>query len=198
MDTNNVTVGKPKIAGAIFRAPLGTKLPTTAKETLDTAFVELGYCGEDGLVNSNSAEFEDYKAWGGDVVYSSQTEKTDTFNFSLIEVMNKAVLQTIYGDDHVKGDLENGLTVEANNEELSESSYVFDLLLNGAMKRIVVPKGKITETGDVTYSDDELTAYETTITCYPSNKITHYEYIVSSGTAEATAQSTKSSKAVSE
>lgn len=197
MDTSNVTVGKPKIAGAIYRAVLGTKLPTSATEELDSAFEELGYCSEDGLVNSNSAEFEDYKAWGGDIVYSSQTEKTDTFNFSLIEVMKKAVLQTIYGEDHVTGDLASGLTVEANNEELPESSYVFDLLLNGAMKRIVVPKGKITETGDVTYSDDELTAYEATITCYPINKITHYEYIVSSATTTE-GQSTKSSKAVSE
>ena len=52
-DNNNtyVSTGKPKIGGAVFRAPLGTTLPTTADETLDAAFVNQGYCSEDGLLS---------------------------------------------------------------------------------------------------------------------------------------------------
>ena len=53
MDAKNVSVGKPKKGGAIFRAPLGTTLPIDAKTELDEAFKALGYCGEDGLVNEN-------------------------------------------------------------------------------------------------------------------------------------------------
>ena len=33
------TVGKPKIGGSIWRAPVGTTLPTTADGELDTAFI---------------------------------------------------------------------------------------------------------------------------------------------------------------
>ena len=38
---SNVTAGKPAVGGAVYRAPLGTTLPASAKEKLDDAFVPL-------------------------------------------------------------------------------------------------------------------------------------------------------------
>lgn len=181
-NVENVSTGKPKIGGAIFKAPYGTTLPTSANEELNAAFVNLGYCSDDGLTNSNSPEFEDHKAWGGDVVYSSQTEKPDTFNFSLIEILNPEVLKMIYGENNVEGeDVSSGIHVEATSEEAEECSYVFDLILRGnVLKRIVIARGKVTEVGDITYSDEDLAAYEATITCYPSGSKgkTHDEFML--------------------
>ncbi len=181
----NVTAGKPKVGGAIYRAPSGTTLPTDASTALDTAFVCLGYCDESGLVNSNSPTSQSVKAWGGDTVLTYQTEKPDTFKFKLIEALNTDVLATVYGDDNVTGDLDTGITVKANSTEQESCSWVFELILRGnVLKRIVVPAAAVTAVGDVTYADSGAVGYETTITATPDdNQQTHYEYIVKGASA---------------
>lgn len=179
MDTNNVTAAKPNIKGSIYKAPLGTVLPTAADEELDEAFTKLGYISDAGLVNSNSPESSDIKAWGGDIVLSTQTQKKDTFKFNLIEALNVDVLKTVYGDDNVSGTLEAGITIKVNSDETEEHVFLVDMIMKGGiLKRIVIPDAKVTSVSDITYSDSASVGYETTITAYPDTSgQTHYEYI---------------------
>lgn len=177
---NYTSAAKPRAAGSIYRAPKGTTLPTSADSVLDTAvFTCLGYIGEDGITNSNSRESEALKAWGGDTVLTIQTDYTDTFNFKLIEVLNKDVLGTVYGENNVTGtDLASGISVSANSQEPTAFSWVIDMIMNDdTLNRIVIPDGKISEMGDTSYSTSELVAYDVTVTAFPdSSNNTHYEY----------------------
>ena len=184
-NASNVTTGKPKKGGAIFRAPLGSTLPTDATTVLDEAFVGLGYCSDDGLTNENSPETESIKAWGGDTVLTTQTAKEDTFTFTLIETMSPDVLKAVYGSANVTGTLADGITVKANSDPQEAAAWVIELVQrDGAHKRIVIPSAAVTEVGDIAYTDDDAVGYETTITAtQDADGNTHYEYIKAKGDA---------------
>lgn len=175
----NVTAGKPKVGGAIYRAPIATTLPTDATTALGNAFICLGYVSEDGLSNDNSPESEDIRAWGGDKVLTVVSNKDDTFGFTLIEAMNVDVLKTIYGEDNVSGDLTTGVTVQANSKDLDEYVWAIDMVLRGGvLKRIVIPDGKVSEVGTINYTDGDAVGYETTLATSPdASGNTHYEYL---------------------
>lgn len=179
MDAQKVSAAKPKIGGAIYTAPIGTALPTDAVTKLDTAYKELGYISDSGVVNSGQRETEEIKAWGGAVVNSGQKSKKDTFKFALLESLNIDVLKTVYGEENVSGDLQTGIQIKVGDEELKEKVLVFEMILKGNVaKRIVIPQAKVIDVGDITYSDTSAGAYDTTVSASPDKDgYTHYEYI---------------------
>lgn len=179
--TTNVTAGKPKTTGAVYRAPLGTTIPTDPTTTLDGAFVCLGFCSDDGVTNSGEMESENIKAWGGQNVLTTSSSTDDTFKLKLIEALNKDVLKFIYGSANVSGTLTSGtgITVSVNGYSQEDSIIVIDMIMrNNAVKRIVIPDATISEVGEIAYKDNEAVGYEITLSCAAdSNGKTHYEYI---------------------
>lgn len=174
----NVSYGKPKVGGAVYVAPIGTTLPTNATAALDEAFVNLGYCSEDGMTNSMAIKSEEIKAWGGDTVLRAQTSFDDTFGLTLIETLRLDVLKTVFGSDNVSGALNTGISVAVNGGERQNFCWVVDTILTGnVLRRFVVPIGKITEIAEITYKDNEAIGYGLTIgSVNDTAGNTHYEY----------------------
>ena len=175
----NVSTGKPKISGAVYRAPLGTALPTDATTALSSAYVGLGFVSEDGLENENELEVSEIKAWGGLTVYRSLNGLNDTFALKLIESENEDVLKTVYGDSNVTVDGSGNIKINIVAEDPQEKVWVFDMALRGGKpKRIVIPDGAITARDAITYNDSDAIAYGITVSAYPDNtQKTHIEYI---------------------
>lgn len=182
----NVQIGKPNVAGGVWTGSVNATLPTNAKSEIDSSlFACVGYCSEDGVTNSSSISTQDIKAWGGDIVASPLTEKKDTFKWKMIESGNMAVLKLVNGDDNVTGSLASGITVKVNATDKAAHSFIIDMqVAENVLKRIVIPRGKVTEIGDVVYKDGEAVGYEVTVAAFPDTQgNTHYEYIVE-GTQE--------------
>lgn len=179
-NTGNIGAGKPAVAGGIYVGATTATLPTSTDATI-TGFTTLGYISEDGVTNNNSPESDDIKAWGGATVMTVQTGKEDTFNFTLLEVLNEEVLKLVYGDANVTT-ATNATTVKATMDEAKAHAFVIDMLINGKKQRIVIPNGKISDLGEITYNDSEAVGYEVTVTAFPdpavtSQDVTHYTYI---------------------
>lgn len=170
---------RPKVSGAVSYAPLGTKIPTDAVSELDSKFVSLGYISEDGMTKSSDFDSDTEKAWGGDVINNIFNGKTVTFEFKLIEVLNKAVNEAVFGKKNVEGDLKTGLTVKDTNAEPENYIWVVDMVgKNSALERVVIPSASITDMDDLTFATSESAGYDITITAQPDeNGVTNTTYI---------------------
>lgn len=178
-EKNNVSVGKPKVAGAVYRAPVGTTLPTDATTALNSAFKSVGHISEDGVTNTISKTTQKIKEWGGAVVLVTQTESSDQVKMKLIESLNDEVLKAVFGDSNVSGSLSSGITVTVDADEAQEYAWVVEMVLrNNGVKRLVFPSMALVALGDIVYKSDTAIAYDCTFEATPdASGNTHYEYI---------------------
>lgn len=161
----NVTAGRPRTTGAVFTAEVGATLPTDATTALTDAYTDLGYISEDGVSKNISISTTGIKEWGGAIVLVTQDEKSATFQFKMIEYLNSDVQAFVNGSDNVSGNLTDGLTVTVDEDEAEERVLVFWQIMRGDVPhRLVIPRCRITEVGEVTYRTNEAVGYDVTVT----------------------------------
>ena len=166
----NVTAGKPNTSGAVFTAPAGTTLPTSASAELNSAFKDMGFVSEDGVTKSTSISTTTIKEWGGAPVLVTQDEKIVSVKLKLIEYLNPDVQGFVHGEDNVTGTLAAGMHVSINDDEAKEHTIVIDQIMKGGVpQRMVINKGVITEIGDTTYVGNNAVSYDLTITAMTPN-----------------------------
>lgn len=169
----NVIVG---VVGGIFRGPAGSTLPTdvagSAEATLlANGYAKAGYASTDGVVQSMGTSTSNIGAWGGDTVRVVQTEHTLSYAFTPIE-HSEAALKMYYGD------AATATLVEINGEMLPVSSWVIPVRDGNKRIVIVIPRGQVTERGDVQYMGENAAGMPITVTAYPdANGVKAYLYI---------------------
>lgn len=153
-DAANVRVGAD---GQAYYAPTGTDLPTEWDDTLNGAFIDLGYCTEDGLTEKHTVSTQKIKNWKGATVREQVTEESYTFDIGFLED-NDDVLTVFYG-----GAPKDGVA----GGQGTRGSWVFDVVDGDEVLRFVVPDGQVTAWSDVPHKNSEAVKYGVTITAYP-------------------------------
>ena len=197
MSTNNtayINAGKPKIGGAIFTAQLGTTIRTNADAELAAAFKCTGFVTEDGVSDNMTRSTKDVKAWGGDTVMRIQTAFGDEFKWNFLQTNDPDVLAAIYGEGNVSGTPETGMTLTVNSQDVPNRICVIDMVLkDGGKKRLVIPNGSATMSGEIKYADADAVNYPVTVGALPDTAgNTHYEY-TKSGSASSIPDTTLAS-----
>ena len=184
-NTDSVSSAKGVKGGYIFRAPVGTTLPTDIETTLDPAFKVLGFISEDGYVESLETDSEDIVDMNGDLMDSPQTSRVESAQFTLAEIKAET-LKVQYGDENVT-DANGVISVKHNGDSVTTSAYVLELLLkNGRRWRKVVPKGQSSELDDLTIAVGELCARAITMKYLTDDQgNTCYDYFESTETEAA-------------
>lgn len=178
--TEYVGVGKPVATGALFTAKPGTEVPTDGSSELAADFKDLGYASDAGVSNAFSESNTNIRAWGATIVRVTTEESTETFAYTMIET-NEHTAKEFFGSDNVEGTMEDGtLKIVSNATEKVAHPWVVESLITPEYKeRIVIPLGKVSELGEITYVDGQPLGYPITISALPDSEGNRaYRYIV--------------------
>lgn len=171
-DKSNITIGLPKVGGAIYWAPLGTTLPSDATTALSSAYVNLGYVTEDGVTPSISEETDTINAWGPEPVLVNQTSYSETVTFNLLETIRPAALQYVRGAGNVSVDGTGAIASGTTGEPLPHGVIVIETIQNNGSAnpryhRIVYGDCQLSDrSGDQSYNNSDPVTFPVNITAF--------------------------------
>ena len=179
-NTKDVRIGAPeqKTTGAIKNAPVGTTLPTLASisssgVTLAAAFKGDEYVSEDGLTLTPSMSTADIKDWSGSVVRKVLESFDGTLSWTMIST-NEGSLGVAFGAENIETESANAshgkqVAAKLGAHLPKERSWAFLMKDGDARIVIVVPKGQVTEVGEVNFASNAAVGWNVTLSCYPDS-----------------------------
>lgn len=164
LDATEVRVA---VTGELYKAPLGTALPTTPTASLNAAFKGLGYVSEDGVTENWDDSVETIIAWqNATVVRSATTSSTGTLGLTLIQTRG-SVLEAYHRGSQITNPSGSIYQLDVKPITADPSVWVLDVVDGTKHLRIVVPNGEITERGEIQYANGQPVGYPITISFYP-------------------------------
>lgn len=157
-DLSAVIVGQ---TGKVYTSPVGTAGPTDPSTAWAAGWIDLATISEDGMTTSFNEDTSEIKQWGGGVVRKMITSSETTFQWKCLE-SSKQVMETFF---KVPVD-ETDQSLEIKGGVRAEAAWGIDVLDGPTHVRFVIPRGELSERGDIVWKADEVAGYEMTVTAY--------------------------------
>lgn len=161
-NADEIVFARPQASGVFFSAPADTTPPTTAAAAL-TGFNNLGYVSDAGIVQTIDRTTTVLKDMGASAVKVLEASKDVHYTLTPLQ-LSQYFLEELLGEANVT--TANGVVTAAviNENPLEDRVYVFDMLLSDMRKmRVVIPRGHVTASGDMTFNAGTVANAELTI-----------------------------------
>lgn len=175
VNSSNVFVGAPDQAttGAILSAPVGTTLPTDTSTSLNVAFADSGYIGEDGLTLTPERSTTSIRDWSRAEVRRVLDEFSAELAWEHLELSADS-LANYFGEDNVTvtaATVSTGTRTASvlNAADMPELSWVFQIKDGDRRIRIVVPRGQVSAQGEITFVSNDAVKLPVTLACLPDD-----------------------------
>lgn len=161
INTDEIRVGAN---GSVYVAPTGTTLPVEPDDALDAAFVDLGAITEDGVTLSPSQSIEKIKAWqSSKAVRVLKTEDELSVGFTLME-WNEDTFGLAFGGGTVSATTGTETKwVPPAAGSVDERAFVVEWTDDTITYRLVIPKGIVSETGEIALKKSDASGLEVTV-----------------------------------
>lgn len=172
INVDQIVAPSPTIQGGVWRAPLGTELPTDTTTTLDVAFTSLGYVDDDGVTLNVDRPSTDHYAWGGDLIASLQQHYAPTWTFKLYQVLDPDVLKAVHSDSNVTvtaATSSSGTLTTVNMNALLNvnSAWTIECFYQSNTIRFAMPKARVVSVGTQQFTHKNLAVLPVTLKPFP-------------------------------
>lgn len=173
VNAQHVLVGTPDqlATGAILSAVLGTPLPATIDDELNTAFGDSGYVSSDGLALTPDISTSDINDWSGALVRRVLETFNGTIGWSYIETDERS-LKNAFGDENVTvtpATAAHGtqIKVAVGGRLPKRKSWVFRMKDGDARIEILAPDAQVTSLDEIDFTATDPVSWPITLSCYP-------------------------------
>lgn len=173
VDATKVVVGVPdqQVSGAVFDAPVGTDAPTSAIDTLDSAFEASGYVSSDGLSIAPDTSTNSVTDWGGATVKEWLSEFACELTWKEIEMSYKSACHA-FGESAVSKtpattDHGEQLKIAIGARLPEPRAWCFKIKDGKSRVLVYVPNGQVTAVDEIAFSADDAVGFGITLKTYP-------------------------------
>lgn len=159
-----------KTTGAVAVAPVGTVMPTGARDALPATWNSGGYVDENGLSVTITRSTTPIRDWSKATVRNLLTEFTGALAIGFLQV-DEFAAKRVFGEDNVTITAANAqhgelMKVSIGAELPPIEAWCFSMKDNNARIRVCVPNGQITDVNQVDFKPDAGNVIGGTLTAY--------------------------------